>query len=101
MNCLISSFVISRDGSLSDQRLGEGLADAVILSRSMNGLLTTRSTGLLYSVSIIELTVKERPKPAVSCTNSFAPVLWNSGIHSLRSANIFLFLCSHWPRMGL
>ena len=33
--------------------------------------------------------------------NSFAPVLWNSGIQAARSWYIFLFLCSHWPNMGL
>ena len=33
--------VISLEGTLSDQRLGEGLAEAVILSRSMKGLLRT------------------------------------------------------------
>ena len=44
MNSWISAFVISRDGTLSDQRLGDGLAVAVILSRSMNGLETARST---------------------------------------------------------
>ena len=38
---------------------------------------------------------KERPKPAVNCTKSFAPVLWNSGIHFFRSSNIFFFLYSH------
>ena len=74
---------------------------AVILSKSIKGLLATRRNLFVYSVSIILLTVNERPKPAVSCTNSFAPVLWNSGIHFLRSAYIFLFLCSHWPNIGL
>ena len=86
---------------MSDQRLGAGLAEAVILSRSMKGLDRRRRAGLEYSVSIRELMVKDRPKPAVSWTNSFAPVLWNSGIQAARSRYIFLFLCSHWPNMGL
>ena len=86
---------------MSDQRLGEGLAVAVILSRSMKGLDSARRAGLVYSISIMELMVKERPKPAVSWTNSLAPVLWNSGIQAARSRYIFLFLCSHWPNMGL
>ena len=82
-------------GGLSDQRFSEGLAEAVILSKSIKGLDSTRRALLLYSVSIISLTVKERPKPAVSWTNSLAPVLWNSGIHFARSSYIFLFLWSH------
>ena len=86
---------------MSDQRFSAGLAEAVILSRSIKGFESTRSAGLVYSVSIMLLTVKERPKPAVSCTNSFAPVLWNSGIQRANSSNIRVFLCSHWPSMGL
>ena len=65
------------------------------MSKSIKGLDSTRRALLLYSVSIISLTVKERPKPAVSWTNSLAPVLWNSGIHFARSSYIFLFLWSH------
>ena len=49
----------------------------------------------------MSLMVNDRPNPAVSCTKSFAPVLWSSGIHFARSRYIFLFLWSHWPNMGL
>ena len=76
---------------MSDQRLGEGLAEAVILSRSITGLDSTRRAGLVYSASIIGLMVKDRPKPAVSWTNSLAPVLWNRGIHPASSRYILSF----------
>ena len=86
---------------MSDQRFGEGLADAVILSRSIMGLEMVLMTGVVYSISIMLLIVKERPKPAVSCTKSLAPVWWKEGIHAARSRYIFLFLCSHCPNIGL
>ena len=37
--------------------------------------------------------------PAASWMNSFAPVLWNSSMYSLRSLNIFLFWYSQRPPM--
>ena len=64
--------------------LGSGAQDRVRVERSMSGLM-----------------VNDRPKPAVSCTNSLAPVAWNTGIHTARSRYIFLFLCNHWPNIGL
>lgn len=93
--------VISRDGTLSDHLLGDGLAEAVIMSKSITGLERTRRSLLVYSVSIILLMVNERPNPAVSCTNSLAPVLWKEGIHSAKSLYILSFLYSHCPNIGL
>ena len=55
---------------MSDQRLGEGEAEAVILSRFINGLESTFKTGLVYRVSIISEIVKDLPKDYETMTEA-------------------------------
>ena len=91
----ISLTVSGRDMTSSFQRFGTSDAEAQIYCTSTMGLAILLRTLFLASFVIQPLMAMERPMPAASWMNSFAPVLWNSTMYSLSCLNIWSFWYSH------